>query len=184
MAEWLTNHSDKIVAAWTNGVPHYGSVATSRAEGVHFTLKTLLRTRRNTLDVVSDAVLEILQRQAHQLAVDLARDGMSVVPSTMSSTVLNRADDSHPRDFCIKDLFAQLIRRVSRHALLAIVQQVQLARRPGPVATCPGYHHRVIGLPCQHDVRAAIEMRRPLPFLSSRCSGTCGVPKTSSTTHT
>ena len=154
-----------MVAAWTNAVAHYGNVATSRVEGAHFTLKSLLRTRLNTLGVVVDATLEVFSRQAQQVAADLARDGMTALPATTSHTVLADADDDVPA-FRTRDLFAALVRRVSRHGLLLVVDRLQAAQRPGDLAACTGYHQRVLGVPCAHEIRAAIQQRRPLPLAS------------------
>ena len=165
MAEWLTNHSRKIVAAWCNAVPHYGNVATSRVEGAHFTLKSLLQTRRNTLDVVTDAVQEIFSRQSQEIAAQLSRDGMNVIPGTASMTVLKKASGSFLSDFTTKDLFSALIRRVTKYALQLLVKQLQLARRPGPQTPCTNYFHNVMGLPCSHDIHDAIEHRRPLALV-------------------
>ena len=166
MAEWLGDNAKKVVAAWTNAVTHFGNVATSRVEGAHFTLKALLRTRVNTLGAVTDAILEVFSRQAQQVAADLARDGLTVIPGTTSHTVLAEADDNFPKDFHTCDLFASLVRRVSRHGLKLIVDRLQMAHRPGDMPDCTGYHQRVLGVPCAHDIRAAIQQRRPLPLSS------------------
>lgn len=167
MAEWLGEHAEKVVAAWTNAVAHYGNVATSRAEGAHFTVKTLLRTRVNTLGVVTDAVLEVYNRQAQQIAADLARDGIGTLPATTSHTILSEPEDDNDLPvFRTCDLFAALVRRVSKHGLKLIVDRLQAARRPGDLPPCTGYHQRVLGVPCAHDIRDAIRLRRPLPLSS------------------
>ena len=162
VAEWLGPHHKKIVQAWTGQVSHFNNVATSRVEGAHFTLKSLLKTRKNTLLFVAQAIRDIFVRQGGETSRLLARAATTTLPATTSSRVLAGADDAHARPFTVSSLFEQVVRKITIHALRLILEQLRIATGPGALQACTGFHERVLGVPCAHKLSQCIDRRRPL----------------------
>jgi hypothetical protein len=151
---WLV-HREKFVVAWSQEWLHLGNSATSRVEGAHAAVKHWITN--STADILSvfELVEKSVEGQLNAITAALARDRIfiPVFPS--------------------KTLFANLIRRVSRHAIILLVQQhdkVKRATQTAPLVQCTNVFSRTMGLPCSHRIsdilesKSAIELEEIHPF--------------------
>ncbi|KAG7000562.1 PKS-NRPS hybrid synthetase [Fusarium oxysporum f. sp. conglutinans] len=72
-ATWLNPHKEKLVKAWVDQHLHFGTVVTSRVEGIHSLLKSYLNT--STLDLFEawGAITRAVTNQVHQLQSNQAQ---------------------------------------------------------------------------------------------------------------
>ena len=151
---WLI-HREKFVVAWSRQWLHLGNAATSRVEGAHAALKHWITN--STADILSvfELVEKSVETQLNALSAALANDRVfiPVFPS--------------------KALFANIIRRVSRHAIVLLVKQhdkVKRATGRAPLKPCTNVFSTTMGLPCSHrisdilELKSAIEIEEIHPF--------------------
>jgi hypothetical protein len=66
------------------------------------------------------------------------------------------------RAITISAFFGVLGTRVCHYAINAILAQLQLATGEDELQPCTGYHRRVLGLPCAHDLVRKMDTATPL----------------------
>ena len=66
LEQWIAFKS-MFVAAWTNGVLHFGSTTTSRVEGSHATLKKPLQVSNGSFQLVKDRISLFLNKNWKEL---------------------------------------------------------------------------------------------------------------------
>ena len=92
---WLAHHT-KFVDAWVGRHQHFGNIATSRAEGAHSTLKSILHTSNGDLVKVGQDVLALMRRQASETTAAVAREAIRTPQFADSSVALAPEDEHRP----------------------------------------------------------------------------------------
>jgi hypothetical protein len=139
---------------------------TSRVEGAHATLETMLRQSTGDLARVAHDVHALIHWQATEAAWAEAREAIRTPAEARSATVLAPAANGHP-EFTMGDLLSVLVcpyTRVGLGIVRTMLDEATKACRPGNLPACTGYYARVLGLLCAHHVRLQIGARRPLPL--------------------
>ena len=140
---WLTHHRHRFCKAWTNLNTHFDTLTTSRVEGGHRVLKSVLNTSTGDLLAVVDGIELLLNRQYETYTHKLAQEKIKVAYKL-------------PRD-----LMRDLIGRVSPHALSKIYSQYELMKladkEPRNLKECTRTFVTTMGLPCSHMIREASE---------------------------
>ena len=142
---WLRRHRHRFCKAWTNLVTHFNTTTTSRVEGGHRVLKSVLKTSTGDLLTVVDGIELILNRQYTAWTHKLAQEKMKVAYRL-------------PRD-----LMRDLIGRVSPYALSKVYDQYTKVKRADKdpeeheLKECGRLFMTTMGLPCAHVIKANME---------------------------
>jgi hypothetical protein len=155
---WLQHHQ-RFVAAWTSRHPHLGNAATSRVEGAHHTFKSMIQTRKCTIDTVGQSLLALFRRQAHETRTAIASEGIRTIALATSVRKLKEDDAAV---FRVAELFQNLIYKVAHHVLLELLEQLRRLERAEELPPCTGYHGTVKGMPCAHAIAQCIATGQPL----------------------
>jgi MULE transposase domain len=121
-----------FVYAWTNQQLHFETRATSRAEGLHSSLKKYLIINTGDLKSVHEKITHFLLRQIneHQGKIEQAK---------------NKTYWSYRGSF-----FDEIRQFVTPPALLEIKKQMELVQ--DPPKPCSGHFRSSMGLPCHHEI--------------------------------
>lgn len=148
-------HRERFVVAWTRKWLHLGNAATSRVEGAHATMKRWIGSSKADILTVFEMVERSIVAQVNAIDAGLAQDRISTPV------------------FANKDLFTNLIRRVSRYAITRLVEQYQRVKRvtkEAPLLPCTNTFTGTMGLPCSHRMvkilqsQAHIQLAEVHPF--------------------
>lgn len=138
---WLQKHTDKIVHAWVDAVPHFGHRTSSRVEGSHRVLKQYITTSSGDLFVTYKRILQFWTNQhsnwESKLAISKAR-----VPVA--------AQAPH---------FINLVGFVTTFALNRIQKEIEEMWKEKSSAHCPDscLYSPAWGLPCRHRLRSLVQ---------------------------
>ncbi|KAL2104470.1 hypothetical protein VUR80DRAFT_555 [Thermomyces stellatus] len=139
---WLDPYKEKLVKAWVDQHLHFGSVVTSRVEGIHGLLKSHLKT--STLDLFEAwrAMKHVLLNQLADLESNQARQQIHI-PIELSGS-----------------LYSAIRGWISHEALRKVEEQRKRLLRAVP--SCTGAFTRSYGLPCAHKLKAIQEQGQAL----------------------
>jgi len=129
--QWLP-HKEHFVSAWTNQRLHFNTRATSRAEGLHGSLKQHLLVNTGDLKRVHENITHFLDRQVQE------HDGQ-----------LERSKTRLVWDFR-GPFFDEIRQWVTPSALREILKQKELVQNP--LLPCTGQFRTTMGLPCSHEI--------------------------------
>ncbi|RKK50684.1 hypothetical protein BFJ69_g18025, partial [Fusarium oxysporum] len=144
-ATWLNPHKEKLVKAWVDQHLHFGTVVTSRVEGIHSLLKSYLNT--STLDLFEawGAITRAVTNQVHQLQSNQAQQQLR-----------------QPIELRIA-LYSAVQGWVSFEALRKVEEQrKRLLDIKPPLPRCTGIFMRTLGLPCAHLLQTLQEQGQVL----------------------
>ncbi|KAG6980171.1 Misshapen-like kinase 1 [Fusarium oxysporum f. sp. albedinis] len=144
-ATWLNPHKEKLVKAWVDQHLHFGTVVTSRVEGIHSLLKSYLNT--STLDLFEawGAITRAVTNQVHQLQSNQAQQQLR-----------------QPIELRIA-LYSAVQGWVSFEALRKVEEQrKRLLDKNFPLPRCTGVFMRTLGLPCAHLLQTLQEQGKVL----------------------
>ena len=130
-------HREKFVVAWTRKWLHLGNVATSRVEGAHAVMKRWIGS--STADILT--VFEMVEK--------------SIISQENAIDVGPAQDRIFTSLFANEDLFANLVRRVSRHATALLVEQYRRLKRvtkEKSLLTCTKTFTGTMGLAFSHRI--------------------------------
>lgn len=129
--QWLP-HKEHIIYAWTNQRLHFNTRVTSRAEGLHGSLKKHLLVNIGDLKRVHENITHFLDRQVQE------HDGQ-----------LERSKTRLIWDFR-GPFFDEIRQWVTPCALREILKQRKLIQ--DPPLPCTGQFQNTMGLPCSHKI--------------------------------
>jgi hypothetical protein len=121
-------HKERFVAAYTSRFRHFGSISTSRAEGLNGQIKKYIVSSREDLLNVCKAL---------KLAVELQINEINIMIE-QQKIVNNHKFDS---------FFSKVKNKISVYALDMILEQLALER---PLNDCRNSFFTVYGIPCAH----------------------------------
>ena len=128
---------------------NYGVCVTSRMEGSHGQIKSILKQRNGNLRDLHGATKEQHERR---------RDAYN--------EKLHDSQAGMPVPFLTNQLYQVIRGRVSRQALKQIQRQEKLAKDAlssgGPPTSCSGMWAQQMGLPCSHVIRHKLEQEQML----------------------
>ena len=141
---WLDEYKERFCKAWTNEVLHFNSLTTSRVEGGHRVLKSVLKFSTGDLMTVVDRLETLLEGQYDDYTTKLEQAKM-----TMAFNL--------PRE-----LMSDLIGRVSPHALQKIRKQWKKVKRAeleenDTLGPCSRSFATTMGLSCSHMIQACMD---------------------------
>ena len=113
--------------------------ALSRAEGGHKELKAELGTNRGDLYQIIAKFGNLLRRRYHEITTSQDRESMNLVPRFGA------------------EIFSNVIKKVSVHALSLVLAQYQLlfapkGQSPPQLPPCQGLFNKAYGFPCVHTI--------------------------------
>ena len=147
-AAWLDEHKEHFCKAWTNEITHFNTLTTSRVEGGHRVLKSVLKFSTGDLMTVVDRLETLLEGQYDDYTTKLEQAKMS--------TAFNL-----PRE-----LMSDLLGKVSPYALQKIRKQWKKVRRANldpeseafeELGPCTRSFATTMGLPCAHMIEACMK---------------------------
>lgn len=140
---WLDLYKERLIKSWVDQHSHFGSVVTSRVEGIHALLKSHLK--KSTLDLFEAwrAIKQALLNQLAELRSNQAKQHLRM-PIELSGSIYGivRGWVSH-----------QALRKVEE-------QRKRLSHQDMP--RCTGVFSRTHGLPCAHKLKELQDQDQPL----------------------
>jgi hypothetical protein len=121
-------HKERFVATYTSRFRHFGSISTSRAEGLNGQIKKYIVSSREDLLNVCKAL---------KLAVELQMNEINIMIE-QQKIVNNHKFDS---------FFSKVKNKISVYALDMVLEQLALER---PLNDCRNLFFTVYGIPCAH----------------------------------
>lgn len=125
-ATWLNPHKEKLVKAWVDQHLHFGTIVTSRVEGIHSLLKSYLNT--STLDLFEawGAITRAVTNQVHQLQSNQAQQQLrqpielrialySAVQGWVSFEALRKVEEQRKRLWDKTSLFLAALAFLCEH---------------------------------------------------------------------
>lgn len=146
-ANWLIpRNRDRIVFAWTNRHLHLGNTATSRAEGIHGTIKADIKSKNIDLLYAWDTIDDVIMRQLKALDQEQRRQ--------------RHATKAHYQ----YELFSLIRGRVSFKALDLAYHQYTIAKivPSNELEECSKTFTASIGVPCKHTIKTRLNAGEPL----------------------
>ena len=141
---WIVPWKRSIIQAYTNRALHLGNRVTSRIEGAHSTIKSYLQVSTGNLKMVYDSISLLLTNQLVTYEAGVA---------------MNKARIPHIANHAI---YAQLLGRISHHALGKIWEQKLRLTSPDPLPPCTQAFRSSMGPPCAHEIQVLLRENRPL----------------------
>jgi len=114
-------HKDLLILCWANQFLHLGSHFMSRVEGAHITPKNYLDNSIGDLMVLKEKISLAIDKQQNQISEQVATEQV-LVPIQLN-----------------KDFFSNVIRKISRFALLKIKKEFEGSLEPIQ-EECMGYY--------------------------------------------
>ena len=142
---WLDEYKERFCKAWTNEVLHFNSLTTSRVEGGHRVLKSVLKFSTGDLMTVVERLETLLEGQYDDYTTKLEQAKMTVAFNLP------------------KELMSDLIGRVSPQALQKIrkqwkkVKKAELDGENETLGPCSRSFATTMGLPCSHMIQACMD---------------------------
>ncbi len=140
---WLDLYKEKLIKSWVDQQPHFGSVVTSRVEGIHALLKSHLK--KSTLDLFEAwrAIKQALLNQLAELRSNQARQHLRM-PIELSGSIYG------------------IVRGWISHEALRKVEEQRKRLLKDDMPQCTGRFSRSHGLPCAHKLKELQEQDQPL----------------------
>jgi hypothetical protein len=140
---WLDLYKEKLVKSWVDQHPHFGSVVTSRVEGIHALLKSHLK--KSTLDLFEAwrAIKQALANQLAELRSNQAKQHLRM-PIELSGSMYS------------------IVRGWISHQALRKVEEQRKRSLQKDMPPCTGIFSRSHGLPCAHKLKELEEQDQTL----------------------
>lgn len=160
--EALIRYRESWAAAWTNHILHLQQRATSRSEGAHYKIKSIL-DGHNDLSGLVHRIELLIQRQHREDAVETERQlstrDVELSRSCFIPGVGRPSDINTP-------LFRDLWGHVSLYAIRQVKDRYHgIKQLPGPLPRCTQIYRTSTGFPCKHTIRDTLFNNQSLqPF--------------------
>lgn len=136
--------------AWTGSILHLQQRATSRSEGAHYKIKSIL-DGHNDLTLLVHRIQLLIQRQHREETVETERQRAN------RDTELFCSSDNYTSERA-SDINISLFRDLWGHVSLYAIRQAndqysEFRRCPGPLQKCSQTFSKSTGFPCKHTIR-------------------------------
>ena len=106
------SHKEKFVRAWTNLIPHFGHIVTSRGEGAHNVVKEFIASSMENLFGCYERIVQSIKSFQIEFTTELAKQQTKIIFLAQPTTR--------------GDIFQQINRKISYYALRKLFEQVSL----------------------------------------------------------
>jgi hypothetical protein len=144
-SSWLIpRNRDRLVSAWVDKHLHLDNTATSKAEGIHGTIKADIHSKNIDLLYAWDVINSVVSRQLK--AIDQVQRRQ-------------RKDTKPHYEYPVFDLVRH---SVSFHAMDLAYSQFKMATTMAEDDKCKERFTRSIGIPCRHLIKKRLDTDEPL----------------------
>ena len=142
MSNWLDPYKEKLVKAWVDQHHHFANTATSRGEGIHYLVKSQIKSSQLDLFDAWRFIKLAIINQISELEANQASQQINI-PIELSGI-----------------LYSQVRGWISHEALRKVEQQRKRLSQGCP--PCTGTFTKTMGLPCAHMLDSIIQQAKPL----------------------
>jgi hypothetical protein len=144
-SSWLIpRNRDRLVSAWVDKHLHLDNTATSKAEGIHGTIKADIHSKNIDLLYAWDVINKVVSRQLK--AIDQVQRRQ-------------RKDTKPHYEYPVFDLVRH---SVSFHVMDLAYSQFKMATTMAEDDECKERFTRSIGIPCRHLIKKRLDTDEPL----------------------